>query len=102
MRDIVVFPYMVVPLPVGRDASVRAVESAFNTDRRLILVAQRQGTVEDPEPDDLYRVGTVASILRMLKLPDGRLKLLVQGQSKVRIRAYMQLPAVFCRALRDP
>ena len=62
VRDIVVFPYMVVPLPVGRDASVRAVESAFNADRQLVLVTQRQGAVEDPGPDDLYRVGTVASI----------------------------------------
>jgi ATP-dependent Lon protease len=82
---------MVVPLPVGRDASVRAVESAFNADRQLVLVAQRQGAVEEPEPDDLYTVGTVASILRMFKMPDGRLKLLIQGHRKVRIRAYMQL-----------
>src|SRR5216683_2971607 len=91
VRDIVVFPYMVVPLPVGRQASVRAVESAFNADRQLVLATQRQGAVEEPEPDDLYRVGTVASILRMLKMPDGRLKLLVQGHLKVRIHAYMQL-----------
>lgn len=91
VRDIVVFPYMVVPLPVGREASVRAVESAFNADRQLVLVAQRQGAIEEPAPDDLYRVGTVASILRMLKLPDGRLRVLVQGQHKVRIHAYMQL-----------
>src|SRR2546429_4182025 len=91
VRDIVVFPYMVVPLPVGREASVRAVESAFNANRQLVLATQRQGAVEEPEPDDLYRVGTVASILRMLKMPDGRLKLLVQGHLKVRIHAYMQL-----------
>ena len=91
VRDIVVFPYMVVPLPVGREASVRAVESAFNADRQMVLVTQRQGAVEEPEPDDLYQVGTVASILRMLKMPDGRLKLLVQGHLKVRIHAYMQL-----------
>jgi ATP-dependent Lon protease len=91
VRDIVVFPYMVVPLPVGRQASVRAVESAFNADRQLVLATQRQGAIEEPEPDDLYRVGTVASILRMLKMPDGRLKLLVQGHLKVRIHAYMQL-----------
>lgn len=91
VRDLVVFPYMVVPLPIGREASVRAVESAFSADRQLVLVAQRQGAMEEPEPDDLYRVGTTASILRMLKMPDGRLKLLVQGQMKVRIHAYMQL-----------
>src|SRR2546428_4491544 len=91
VRDIVAFPYMVVPLPVGRDASVRAVESAFNAARQLVLVTQRQGAVEEPGPDDLYRVGTVASILRMLKMPDGRLKLLVQGRLKVRVHVYMQL-----------
>src|SRR3989454_1285948 len=91
VRDIVVFPYMVVPLPVGREASVRAVESAFNADRQLVLATQRQGAVEEPEPDDLYRDGTVASILRMLKMPDGRLKLLVQGRLKVRVHVYMQL-----------
>ena len=91
MRDMVVFPYMVAPLPVGRDTSVRAVESAFAADRRLVLVAQRQAAVEDPEPDDLYQIGTIAAILRMLKLPNGRLKLLVQGQEKVRIRAFMQM-----------
>jgi ATP-dependent Lon protease len=95
VRDIVVFPYMVVPLPIGREASLRAVDSALNTNRRLILVAQRQGAVEDPAPADLYRVGTVVSILRMLKLPDGRVKLLVQGQSKARIRAYTQRQPYF-------
>lgn len=91
VRDLVVFPYMVVPLPIGREMSVRAVESAFSADRQLVLVTQRQGAIEDPEPEDLYRVGTVASILRMLKMPDGRLKLLVQGHMKVHIHAYMQL-----------
>lgn len=96
VRDIVIFPYMVVPLPVGRDASIRAVESAFNADRQLILVTQRQGTVEEPEPDDVYTVGTVSSILRLFKMPDGRLKLLVQGHHKVRILAYMQLQPFWC------
>lgn len=91
VRDIVMFPYMIVPLPVGRDASVRAVENALNVDRRLVLVAQREGALEEPEPEDLYRVGTIVSILRTLKFPDGRLKLVVQGQIKVRIQAFMQL-----------
>src|SRR6266581_4483969 len=80
------------PLDIGLPLlPVRAVESAFNANRQLVLATQRQGAVEEPEPDDLYRVGTVASILRMLKMPDGRLKLLVQGHLKVRIHAYMQL-----------
>src|SRR3989442_13792061 len=76
VRDIVVFPYMVVPLPVGREASVRAVESAFNADRQLGWVRQRQGAFEELEQDDPYRVGTGASILRMLKLPIDAFQLL--------------------------
>ena len=76
---------MVLPLFVGREASIRAVESAMSMGRQLVFVAQRQAVVEEPAPTDLYRVGTVATVLRMLKLPDGRLKLLVQGQSKARI-----------------
>ncbi|GIX47281.1 MAG: Lon protease [Candidatus Tectimicrobiota bacterium] len=90
LRDVVVFPYMVAPLFVGREVSLRAVDRALSGDRRLVLVAQRQSAVEEPEPDDLYTVGTVAVILRSLKLPDGRVKLLVQGQSKVRICAFVQ------------
>jgi ATP-dependent Lon protease len=91
----VVFPYMLVPLFVGRETSLRAVESALETGRRLLLVAQRQAAVEEPDPADLYRVGTVVSILRMLKLPDGRLKLLVQGQAKARIQAYTRRQPFF-------
>jgi ATP-dependent Lon protease len=95
VRDIVVFPYMVLSLFVGREASLCAVESALEGGRRLVLVAQRQAAVEEPDPADLYRVGTIVSILRMLKLPDGRLKLLVQGHTKVRIDAYVQLQPFF-------
>lgn len=90
MRDIVVFPYMVLPLPVGREASLRAVEHALSGDHRLLLVAQHQATVEDPQPSELFQIGTIASVLRTLKLPDGRLKLLVQGRAKVRIHRYTQ------------
>jgi ATP-dependent Lon protease len=79
---------MVLSFLVGREASLRAVESALSENRRLLLVTQRQEAMEEPDPTDLYRVGTVVVILRMLKLPDGRVKLLVQGQSKARIRAY--------------
>jgi ATP-dependent Lon protease len=90
MRDIVVFPYMVLPLPVGREASLRAVERALSGDHRLLLVAQHQATVEDPQPSELFQIGTIASVLRTLKLPDGRLKLLVQGRAKIRIHRYTQ------------
>ena len=104
VRDLVVFPSMVLPLFVGREASIRAVESAMSMGRQLVFVAQRQAVVEEPAPTDLYRVGTVATVLRMLKLPDGRLKLLVQGQSKARIQSYTQVQpyyAVRCEALED-
>jgi ATP-dependent Lon protease len=105
VRGIVVFPYMVLPLLVGREASLRAVENALGGDRRLVLVGQRQAGMEEPHPDDLYRVGTLVSILRMVKLPDGRLKLLVQGQKKVQIHAYTKLQPYFsvrCEPLEEP
>ena len=95
IRGIVVFPYMVLPLPIGREASVRAVERALESDRRLLLVAQHQAAMDEPQPDDLYHIGTLASVLRTIKLPDGRLKLLVQGLSKVRIHRFQQSPPYF-------
>ncbi len=90
MRGIVVFPYMVLPLPIGRDVSIRAVERALAADRRLLLVAQQQTSVEEPLPEDLYDVGTMATVLRWVTLPNGHLEILVQGQSKVRIHHYTQ------------
>lgn len=101
VRDVVVFPYMVLPLPVGREASLRALEKALGTDRRLLLVAQQRAAVEEPSPDDLYHVGTVATVLRVFKLPDGRCKLLVQGQSKVRIRRYAQQRPFFSACVEN-
>ncbi len=82
VRDVVVFPNMVLPLFVGRETSVLAIEAALAEDRLLFLATQKDQGVENPEPDDIYSVGTVSLILRMLKLPDGRLKILVQGKSK--------------------
>ncbi len=85
LREFVVFPYMVLPLFVAREQSVAAVEDALAGDRLILLVAQRNPETADPDPDDLYRVGTVAMVMRSLRMPDGRLKVLVQGLSKVRI-----------------
>ena len=82
IRDIVIFPYMMIPLFVGREISINAVNEALARDRHLFLVVQKDATEDDPEADDLYRVGTVATILRMLKLDDGRVKILVQGLTK--------------------
>lgn len=85
LRDIVVFPYMIVPLYVGRTKSKRAVDRALNSDRMILLLTQRDANVEDPGADQLYMSGTVALIVRMLKLPDGRLRVLVQGISRVKV-----------------
>ena len=85
LREMVVFPYMVLPLFVARERSIAAVEDALAGDRLLCLVAQRDPDVEEPEPDNLYRVGTVVMVLRVLRMPDGRVKVLVQGLSKAQI-----------------
>ena len=85
VRDVVVFPNMVLPLFVGRETSVLAIEAALAQDRLIFLATQKDQSVENPEPEDIYSVGTVSLILRMLKLPDGRLKILVQGKSKAMV-----------------
>src|SRR3970040_805009 len=82
IRDIVIYPYMMLPLFVGRDVSIRAVEESLSRDRLIFLVSQKNSAEENPNPADIHRVGTVASIMRMLKLADGRVKILVQGLSK--------------------
>jgi len=85
LRDVVVFPYMVVPLFVGRKKSIRSIEEAMLKDRKIILCAQKNAKTDDPTVDDLYTTGTVAEILQLLKLPDGILKILVEGTTRVRI-----------------
>jgi len=85
LRDIVVFPYMIVPLYVGRAKSKRAVDQSLNSDRMILLLTQKDPNVEDPANNDLYMSGTVALIVRMLKLPDGRMRVLVQGISRVKV-----------------
>ena len=89
LREMVVFPYMVLPLFVARERSIAAVEDALAGDRLLCLVSQRDPDVEDPEPDNLYRVGTVVMVLRVLRMPDGRVKVLVQGLSKAQVDSYV-------------
>jgi ATP-dependent Lon protease len=85
LRDIVIYPFMIVPLFVSRDRSIRAVEEALSKDRMILLVSQRDVNKEEPERDDLYNTGTVAIIMRMLKLPDGRIRILIQGLSRCRV-----------------
>ena len=90
VRDIVVFNYMILPLFVGREKSVQAVDAALNGSRYIFISTQKDESVDDPTPDDLYRTGTVAMIMRMLKMPDGRLKVLVQGLTRARILDFVQ------------
>ncbi|MEO6334981.1 MAG: endopeptidase La, partial [Pyrinomonadaceae bacterium] len=85
LRDIVIYPFMIVPLFVSRDKSIKAVEEALKDNRMIVLVSQKDVNKEDPEQQDLYEVGTVAIIMRMLKLPDGRIRILIQGLSRTRV-----------------
>lgn len=88
LRDIVVFPHMIVPLFVGRDKSVRALEDVMTDDKQILLVAQKNAAQDDPNPDDIYAVGTVSTVLQLLKLPDGTVKVLVEGGQRARITSY--------------
>jgi ATP-dependent Lon protease len=88
VRDVVIYPYMILPLFVGRGISIKAVDEALNKDRFIFLVAQKDSSVEEPDPNQIYAIGTVAMVIRMLKLPDGRVKILVQGVAKARIKEF--------------
>jgi len=85
LRDVVVYPHMVIPLFVGREKSIRALEDAMENDKQILLVAQKSAAQDDPEPDDVFRIGTVSSILQLLKLPDGTVKVLVEGNERARV-----------------
>ncbi len=85
LRDVVVYPHMVIPLFVGRDKSILALDEAMRRDKQILLVAQKQADVDDPKPRDLYTVGTVATILQLLKLPDGTVKVLVEGAARAMV-----------------
>src|SRR5690349_4862106 len=85
LRDVVVFPHMVIPLFVGRDKSIHALDVAMEADKRILLVAQKSAETDDPGADDLYKVGTLAQVLQLLKLPDGTIKVLVEGVSRVNV-----------------
>lgn len=88
LRDVVVYPHMVIPLFVGRDKSMRALERAMEGERQILLVAQKSPDIDDPAIKDLHEIGTLAGVLQLLKLPDGTVKVLVEGQSRVAIEEY--------------
>ncbi|MBU0675791.1 MAG: endopeptidase La [Proteobacteria bacterium] len=95
VRDVVIFNYMIIPLFVGRPNSVGAVNEALTKDKMIMLATQKEATTDDPTPEDVYDVGMVCMIMRTLKLPDGRLKVLVQAMSKARITNYLQTEPFF-------
>ncbi len=95
LRDIVVFPYMIVPLFVGRDKSINALEEVMRSDKHILLAAQKNAGDDDPATDAIYPVGTLASVLQLLKLPDGTVKVLVEGTSRARIARYTENPDYF-------
>jgi len=88
LRDIVVFPYMIVPLFVGREKSINALDEVMKTDKQILLVAQKNAADDDPESDAIYEMGTLASVLQLLKLPDGTVKVLVEGTSRATIKQF--------------
>ena len=95
LRDIVVFPHMIVPLFVGREKSVRALEAVMKADKQILLVAQKNAAQDDPEPGDLYTVGTVSTILQLLKLPDGTVKVLVEGGERATVTGFRDTESYF-------
>ncbi len=95
VRDTVIFPYMILPLFVGRESSIKAVDEALAKDRMIFLATQKVSTDDNPTPDSIYTVGTAAMVMKMLKLPDGRVKILVQGLAKGIIKEYIQEKPLF-------
>ncbi|MFO7921631.1 endopeptidase La [Rhodobacteraceae bacterium W635] len=101
LRDVVVFPHMIVPLFVGREKSVRALEEVMQDDKQILLSSQIDPAVDDPDTDGIFRVGVLADVLQLLKLPDGTVKVLVEGQSRVRITGYLDNPEFFEASAED-
>lgn len=96
LRDVVVYPYMVIPLFVGREKSIKALEAAIETNQQILLIAQKNSAQDDPRLEDIYGIGTLANILQLLKLPDGTVKVLVEGSERARIRQYTGTEEFFC------
>ena len=95
LRDVVVYPHMVIPLFVGRERSIQALEAATRGSKRILLATQKEATLDDPSKEDIYHVGTISSILQLLKLPDGTVKVLVEGIQRGKITNYQQVDPYF-------
>jgi len=102
LRDVVVFPQMVIPLFVGRKGSVAALDAAMAKDKQIFLVAQKSSTEDEPSASDLYRIGTVVTVLQLLKLPDGTVKILVEGLHRAKAQNYMQVSGGYFDAQLEP
>src|SRR5437764_11665578 len=89
LRDIIVCPHMVVPLFVGREKSINALEQAMNHDKEIVLSAQKKAKTNDPTPDDIFSVGTIGQIIQLLRLPDGTVKVLVEGKRRARLKRFI-------------
>ena len=88
LRDIIVFPNMVVPLFVGREKSIKALNEVMKNDKKIILVTQKNSELDDPEEEDIFNYGCESSVLQLLKLPDGTVKVLVEGKNRVKIKEF--------------
>src|SRR5678815_4084604 len=95
LRDIVVFPHMVVPLFVGREKSIRALEDSMARNKEILLAAQKKAKTNAPAPEDIYETGTIAQVIQLLRLPDGTVKVLVEGKRRVRIARFLPNPDFF-------
>src|SRR3954464_7791159 len=95
LRDIVVFPHMIVPLFVGREKSVRALEDVMKDDKQILLVTQKNAAQDEPSTSDIYTIGTIGTVLQLLKLPDGTVKVLVEGGQRARILRFTDNEAFF-------
>src|SRR5213082_1198528 len=101
LRDIIVFPHMVVPLFVGRDKSLSALEEAMAGDKQLLLAAQRRAKTDDPAEEDIFAIGTVGHIIQLLRFPKGPVKVLVEGRSRARVRGFSQVDPYFACEVED-
>ena len=95
LRDIVVFPHMIVPLFVGREKSIKALEDVMNDDKQILLTTQKNAADDDPGKNDVFSVGTIGTVLQLLKLPDGTVKVLVEGAYRAKIMSFTENEAFF-------
>src|SRR3954465_6349778 len=95
LRDIIVFPHMVVPLFVGREKSIAALDQAMARDKEILLAAQKKAKTNEPTPDDIFAIGPMGTILQLLRLPDGTVKVLVEGRRRARIRRFLEQDKCF-------